>query len=111
MEPAPPDFDRFTLFWTAPKVSQDAKFSYEIRSGQGEPCLASAPQSAYPGTLHRSDMWQAEVDPGKLQGRDVVVRFWATQGKVEFPADSVPTLQFYKNWHVIKRVQAICRER
>jgi hypothetical protein len=56
-------------------------------------------------------MWQGEVDPAKLQGRDVVVRFWATKGKVEFPADSVPTFQFYKNWHVIKRIEAIRKGR
>jgi tetratricopeptide (TPR) repeat protein len=110
-EPAPPDFDRFTVFWTAPNVSQGAEFTFDIRSGQGDSCFTSAPQSAYPGTLHRSDMWQGEVDPGRLQGGDVVVRFWATQGKVELPADSVPHFQFYKNWHVIRRIQGIRKDR
>ena len=110
-EPAPSDFDRFTVFWTAPRVSEGAKLSYDIRSGQGESCFTSDPQSAHPGTRQRSDMWQGEVDPGKLQGGDVGVRFWATQGKVEFPADSVPTFQFYKNWHVMKRIQGIRTDR
>jgi len=106
-EPAPTEFDRFTVFWTAPNVSEGAEFSYDIRSGQGDSCFTSDPESAYQGSIHRSDMWLGEVDPAKLQGRDVVVRFWATKGKVEFPADSVPTFQFYKNWHVIKRIEAI----
>jgi tetratricopeptide (TPR) repeat protein len=110
-EPAPTDFDRFTVFWTAPNVGEGAEFSYGIRSGQGDSCFTSDPESAYPGSLHRSDMWLGEVDPAKLQGRDVVVRFWATKGKVEFPVDSVPTFQFYKNWHVIKRVPGIRKER
>jgi hypothetical protein len=52
-------------------------------------------------------MWQAEVDPGKLQGGNAVIKFWATQGKVELPADSVPHFQFYKNWHVIKQVSGV----
>jgi hypothetical protein len=111
MEPAPPDFDRFTVLGTNPSVSPGAKYAFDIRTGKGESCYTFAPETSYPGTVRRWNMWQGEVDPAKLQGRDVVVRFWATQGKVEFPADFVPTFQFYKNWHVIKRVQAICWER
>jgi hypothetical protein len=110
-EPAPPDFDRFTVFWTAPNVSEGAELSYDIRSARGDSCFKSDPESAYPGSPHRSDMWIGEVDPAKLQGRDVVVRFWATKGKVEFPADPAPTFQFYKNWHVIKRIPGIRKER
>jgi len=110
-EPAPPDFDRFTVFWTGPNVSEGAELSYDIRSGQGDSCFTSDPESVYPGSSRRSDMWLGEVDPAKLQGRDVAVRFWATQGKVEFPADSVPTFQFYKNWHVIKRIPGVRKER
>ena len=106
-EPAPPDFDRFTVFWTNPSVSHGAKYSFDIRSGKGDSCYTSAPQTAYPGALRTWDMWQAEVDPAKLQGGNAVIRFWATQGKVELPVDSVPHFQFYKSSRVIKQVQGI----
>ena len=110
-EPAPTDFDRFTVIGTNPSVSPGAKYTLDIRTGKSESCYTFAPETSYPGTVRRWNMWQGEVDPEELQGRDVVVRFWATQGKVELPADSVPTFQFYKNWHVIKRVPGIRKGR
>jgi proline iminopeptidase len=110
-KPAPPEFDAWAFFWVQPAVPEGSRISYEVRSGQGDEYFRWGPHPAHLGVRCRSDFSKGQADPSKLHGKEIVVKFWTSQGKIEFPPDSTVTFEFYKDGKTIKRIPGIAKDR
>jgi len=108
---APPEFDAWTLFWLYPTVAKGASIGYEVRSAGGQVWHRHALALASPGERIRSDFSKNNGDLRKLQGKQIVITFWTSQGKIEFPAGMKPTFEFRKNGQTIKTIDGIREDR
>jgi proline iminopeptidase len=106
-EPAPTEFDRWTFFWRSPAVAQGATCGYEVRTDQGAEWFRYALRPSGPGSSVRSDFSKDQGDLSRLQGKDIVVRFWTSRGKIEFSAAMQLTFEFYTDGRAIKTVEGI----
>ena len=95
---APTEFDGWTFFWLFPTVAEGARIGYEVRTDQGELWYRLALRPGNPGQNVRSDFRpgfpQDQGAPRKLDGKNIIVRFWTSQGKIEFPAGMKLTFEF-----------------
>ena len=108
--PAPADFDGWTFFWLGPALAEGATINYEVRTDQGELWFRYfSPFRPSPGQNIRSGFRpgfpQGQGDLRKLQSKNIVVRFWTSQGKIEFPAGMMLTFEFYNNGQTIQNVE------
>ena len=110
-EPAPPEFDTWTFFWLSPGVAEGARCGYEVRTDHGEEWFRYAFRLNSPGKNVRSDFSKDQGDLRRLQGKEIVVRFWTSRGRIEFPAAMQLTFEFYTNGRTIKKVEGIRKDR
>jgi len=106
-EAAPRDFDSWTFFWIAPGLAEGAQLGYRVRSEDGTEYFRWGPRPFERGRRARSDFTKGMdgSDPSALFGKTIIVTFWTTKGKIEFPPDWKLAFEFYKNGQTIGRIE------